>query len=60
MRKTYCDHCGREVRNFEVMVEIRFGEIHLEKHDICKACLGDFSDALKNYFSANPKTIPEG
>lgn len=49
MKKTYCDHCGKEVVNFNVPVEIRFGEIHLERHDLCKECM-DGLIVLTNHF----------
>ena len=30
MKKTYCDHCGKEAKDFSVQVEIRMGEAHVE------------------------------
>lgn len=55
MKKTYCDHCGKEVVNFNVPVEIRFGEIHLERHDLCKECMDGLSVLTNHFFGVELK-----
>ena len=50
MKKTYCDHCGKEAKDFSVQVEIRMGEAHVEYHDLCEECLDGFITLTQHFF----------
>ena len=56
MKKTYCDHCGKEAKDFSVQVEIRMGEAHVEYHDLCEDCLDGFITLTQHFFEAVRRT----
>lgn len=50
MKKTYCDHCGKEIKDNAIPVEIRMGYDHIEYHDLCKECTEGFITLLQHFF----------
>lgn len=50
MKKTYCDHCGAEIKDGVMAVQIIINDAHLEKHDLCRKCIEGFIDMQKEYF----------
>ena len=51
MRKTYCDHCGKEIKDIAVPVKIEMGvDAHLEWHEVCKDCLNGFIILTNHFF----------
>lgn len=55
MKKVYCDHCGREIKDGAMLIEIGIGEAHLEKHDLCRKCVDDYITWNMDFFeSGNP------
>lgn len=50
MKKTYCDHCGKEIKDLPNECQINISDAHIEKHDLCRTCTADFIQWLDDYF----------
>ena len=50
MKKYICDHCGKEIKDGVMSIEIRINEVHMEKHELCRDCTDDFITWTKEYF----------
>lgn len=57
MRKTYCDHCGKEIKDdVSIPMTITIGDdAHIEWHEVCKDCLDGFITLVNHYFEYRRK-----
>ena len=51
MRKTYCDHCGNQIDNSPMKVEITLNSMHIEFHDLCRNCMEEYIEINKGFFT---------
>ena len=50
MKRVYCDHCGKEIKNGSILVEINIGDTHIEKHDLCRKCVEEYITWCSDFF----------
>ncbi len=56
MKKTYCDHCGREIKDVSIPMTITIGDdTHIEWHEVCKDCVDGFITLVNHYFEYRRK-----